>query len=117
VTLAIFTPGAKVLPPSVERKIHSDRCGGRPVQCGPVTASFSATTYRAPVAGLTIGVAPMNCWNEQPLGGLQEPGGVGQFPGRAAVGGVGDRQPQEHLERPDIEINGEVVPGGVEVIA
>ena len=69
VTLAIFTPAPKVLPPSVERKIHSDRCSGKPWQCGSVTASFSATTYRVPLAWLTIGVAPMNCWNEQPLRG------------------------------------------------
>src|SRR5215467_8690441 len=68
---AIFTPGAKVLPPLVERKIHSDRCSGAPLQCGSVTASFSATTYRVPVVGLTIGVAPMNWLNEHPLVGCR----------------------------------------------
>ena len=42
---------------------------GRPLQLRVGDVDRSAATYRVPVAWLTIGVAPMNWWNEHPLMG------------------------------------------------
>src|SRR6266699_6841337 len=42
---AIFTPGPKVLPPSVDRKIHSDRCSGVPVRSEEHTSELQSRPH------------------------------------------------------------------------